>query len=95
MYEREDELYMALQDFLAVVLQEKEEGITVADLYGNDMVEEILDHFLEYLAKEMCLEIYRPMFKLDEETGSEIYTQYPYEEDNDKGDADDKGGAEE
>ncbi len=94
-YEREDELFMALQDFLAVVLQEKEDGLTVADFYGDDMVEEVLDHFLAYLAKEMCLEIYRPMFKLDEETGSEIYTQYPYEKDNGEEDIDDKGGAEE
>lgn len=79
-YEREDELDLALKDFLAVVLQE-EDGEAVLNCYGQALIEEILDHFLEYLAKEQCLEISRPMFILDEETGSEIYAQFPYDED--------------
>lgn len=79
-YEREDELQLALCDFLQVALQEYEEGRDIADIYGQAMIDEVLDHVLEYLGLEQCLPIYRPMFVTDEETGEEVYTEYPYGE---------------
>lgn len=81
-YEREDELTLALCDFLSVVLQESEDDSPeIADAYGTGFISDVLDHFLEYLALEQCLPIYRPMIITDEETGCEVYTEFPYEDD--------------
>lgn len=77
-YEREDELQFAMADFLQIVLQEGTDGTDIINLYGMNMVDELLDSVLEYIAMELCLPVYRPMFLLDEETGEEIYEEYPY-----------------
>ena len=79
MYEREDELRMALCDFLQVVLLDDEENPDVESTYGSAMIDEILDHFLEYLGFEHSLPVYRPMFVADEDTGCEVYTEFPYD----------------
>lgn len=78
MYEREDELQLAMADFLQVVLQEGSDGTDIIDMYGPDMIDELLDIVLEHIAADLCLPVYRPMFFIDEETGEEIYEEYPY-----------------
>ncbi len=79
-YEREDELQLALCDFLAVALNLDGDPVELIEgEYGMPLINDILDYFLEYLGFEHCLEIYRPMFLTDDETGSEIYTEYPYD----------------
>lgn len=79
-YEREDELQLALCDFLSVALNLDGDPVElVEDECGMPLVNEILDHFLEYLGVDQHLEIYRPMFLIDDETGCEIYTGYPYD----------------
>lgn len=78
MYEREDELQLAMADFLQVVLQEGTDGTDIIDMYGTDMIDELLDNVLEFIAMELCLPVYRPMFLTDDETGEEIYEEYPY-----------------
>jgi len=80
-YEREDELLLAMGDFLQVVLQEGKDGTDIIDTYGSDVVMDILDYFLEHLANDQCFEIYRPTIITDEDTGSEIYVEFPYETD--------------
>ena len=52
------------------------------EFYGTEFVNDVLDNFLEYLATEYNLQIYRPMIVTDEETGCEIYTEYPYDTDS-------------
>lgn len=84
-YEREDELRLALCDFLQVVLQEGNDGTDIMDMYGSAFVDEVLDGFLENLSLEHCIPIYRPMFLTDEETGDEVYTEYPYLEPEESG----------
>lgn len=81
MYEREDELRLALCDFMQVALREGGDGVDIMDTYGVDMVDDILDFVLEYMATELCLDIYRPTIITDEETGCELYTEYPYDPD--------------
>lgn len=81
MYEREDELRLALCDFMQVALQEGDDGVDIMDTYGVDMVDDILDFILEYMATELCLDIYRPTIIVDEDTGCELYTEYPYDSD--------------
>lgn len=78
-YERDDALDFALRDFLAVVLEEPD-GEKVADSYGQKFLNQVLHHFLEYLTNEHRIKIFRPMFFRDNESGCEIYSQYPYEE---------------
>ena len=78
-YERDDELLLALCDFLQVVLEEGTEGAELFDTYGEDTINDILDHFLEYLADEHYFTmIRRPSFITDPETDEEYYTEYPY-----------------
>lgn len=79
MYEREDELDIALKEFLVAVLQVEDADALLA-MCEQECIGEILNHFLEYLSNEQGLEVFRPMFILDEETGCEVYTQFPYEE---------------
>lgn len=73
-YEREDELRLALCDFLQVA----SEG---ADTFDHDEpdVSEMLDYILEYLAVERCLSVRRPTFITDPNTGEEYYAEYPYD----------------
>lgn len=78
-YEREDELRLALCDFLAVVLNLDGDPVDAVERECGDILDEIMDYFLEYLGFKQRLEIYRPMFLTDDETRSEIYTEYPYD----------------
>lgn len=80
-YEREDELRLALCDFLQIVLIDLEDGVDIESYYGPGIIDEILDYFLEYLGFEQRLPVYRPMFITDDETGEEVYTEYPYDMD--------------
>ena len=47
MYERDDELRLAMADFLAIALQEGDnDGTNILEAYGYEAVDEILDGFL-------------------------------------------------
>lgn len=56
-------------------------GVDIESYYGPGIIDEILDYFLEYLGFEQRLTVYRPMFITDDETGEEVYTEYPYDMD--------------
>ena len=90
MYEREDELDLAIKDFLAVVLQEPD-GEAVINEFGETFIQEVLHHFLEYLTNDHGIQIYRPMF-FEDDSGYEIYSQFPYEEYTFSGEAPVMGG---
>ena len=77
-YEREDELQLAMCDFLQVVLQEGCDGREVMDIYGLNLVNEILDSVLQIIAYDHGLLVYRPTLYTDEATGEDEYTEYPY-----------------
>ncbi len=48
MYERDDELCLAMADFLAIALQEGDnDGTNILEAYGYEAVDEILDGFFE------------------------------------------------
>lgn len=80
-YEREDELRLAMCDFLQVVLCEGDYSTEIVDACESGMVDEILDHVLEYIATVYCLDVYRPTLITDDEDGCEMYTEYPYDPD--------------
>ncbi len=81
-YERRDELTLALCEFLSVVFEDALDDSTgILDLYGEPLITEILESFLEYLAQEQCFPIYYPMLITDMETGSEEFVEYPFNDD--------------
>ena len=62
MYERNDELSLAMADFLAIALQEGDnDGTNILEAYGYEVVDEILDGFLKELSEDYGFHIYRPM----------------------------------
>lgn len=78
-YVREDELQFAMCDFLKVALNLDCDPAEIMTECGMGLVTDVLDYVLEYIGLELGLEVYRPMFLVDEESGSEIYTEYPYD----------------
>lgn len=71
-YQREDELSLALGDFLEVALC-SEEPIIDDDVFG-----EILEDILMLLAKRYGISVYRPAF-VEDSNGSSV-VEYPYDE---------------
>lgn len=75
-FEREDEIRLAVQDMLDVVL-----GVPYRKKEIKDTVlVEIVDHIVEYLAVVKEHPVRRPMIINDEATGEDVYCEYPYEE---------------
>lgn len=83
-YEREDQLNQAMGDFLATILFE-EDGVAVKEVYGKELVSEAVDDFLQYLADNHSVSVYRPTLETDPETGEEILKEFPYGWDEDYG----------
>lgn len=77
-YEREDELFLAMTDFLSAVLGE-DNSDEIVEMYGAEVVQDLLDDVLKLLSSS-GFSIYRPTFIRDEETGDEIYTEFPYDD---------------
>lgn len=76
--EREGELKMAAEDFLEVALYSSTGGFTNLKVLTDDEVDEMLDHFLEYLARRFDIKgIYRPMYLRDDKNEL-FYTEEPY-----------------
>lgn len=79
-YERDDELTLALCDFLKVVFEEDVDGAELLESYTESVILEILDEFLDCLAANHCFtDIRRPTFITDPETGEEFFTEFPYD----------------
>ena len=72
--EREDELDVAVDDFLATVLQTN--GYEY-DSAIDEIHDDVKEHFLEYLARKFKIELYRPMY-LEDENGEDFFEEYPY-----------------
>lgn len=87
-YEREDELFFAMADFLEVLLNCNGTE-QISSLYGEEIIEEMLDCICTVLAEEYLISVYRPTLIDDDETGEEKYVEYPYLDVDDE----DNGGA--
>ena len=72
--EREDELDVAVDDFLATVLQTN--GYEY-DSAIDEIHDDVKEHFLEYLARKFKIELYRTMY-LEDENGEDFFEEYPY-----------------
>ena len=78
-YEREDDLRNAMGDLLAVILCE-DDGVAVREAYGQKMVDECTDWFMEYLADVQGISVYRPTF-IENDAGEKELVEFPYGED--------------
>lgn len=76
-YQREDELSMAMGDLLAVVLCEDDRN-AILEAYGTSFIDGVVDDFLDYLYENHMVSIYRPTLEYDEETGCEVLKEFPY-----------------
>lgn len=75
--EREEELDGLVYDFVFGVLGDSAYDYGV-EFEFDDMLEDIKDHFLEYMFRKYELPIYRPMV-LEDENGDDFFEEYPYE----------------
>lgn len=74
--EREDELSMAFEDFMLVVLNE--DAYLLDESYNTDELNEMLSEILTIISNH-AFPVYRPMFVQDIESNTEVYSEYPYE----------------
>lgn len=77
-YEREDEILMAFEDFLEVLMEESRD--ILYDGYHDKQFDDLLNKVVRLIATESPVRVRRPMFLTDEATGLEVYAEYPYEE---------------
>ena len=77
-YEREDEILMAFEDFMEVLMEEDRDALY--DGYHDKQFDELLNKVVRLIATESGVRVRRPMFLVDEASGLEVYAEYPYEE---------------
>lgn len=77
-YQREDEILMAFEDFLEVLLEENRDSLY--DGYHDKQFDDLLNKIVRTIAVDAGIRVRRPMFLVDERTGLEVFTEYPYEE---------------
>ena len=73
--EREDELDTLVYEFVM--------GVLGGEVYfdgceADDMLDDMKEHFLEYMARKHGLPIFRPMV-LEDEDGEDFFEEFPYE----------------
>lgn len=72
--EREDDLDAAVMEFVNIVSD------TGCYNIEDEVLDDLKEHFLEYMHKTWGIGIYRPMYLEDVDTGEEYFTEYPYED---------------
>lgn len=77
--EREDVIFNAVSDLIAVLTEDSVSALEF-DPSDDDCVDNIVNHIVEYLAIKCGFRIRRPMTIIEDETGFEVRTEYPYEE---------------
>lgn len=75
--EREGELDTAVYEFVMTATQGAYFDDHISDF--DDILEDLKEHFLEYMARKHELPVYRPMM-LEYEDGTEEISEYPYED---------------
>ena len=77
--EREDVILKAVTDMIAVLTEEDITAL-VTDPADESSLSNIVEHIVEHLAIKCGLRIRRPMTVIEDDTGLEVRTEYPYEE---------------
>ena len=82
-YERADELHFATRDFLEILFScegDLEEYCGGEEPRLMEMIEDFLDTICLQFKEKHNISIYRPMWISDEETGEELFVEFPYDE---------------
>ena len=80
----EDDEYEFIDDIIEEREAELDDAVyqlvdTVSSCYlSNDILDDLKEHFLEYMARKWGIDIYRPMV-LEDENGNDFFEEYPYE----------------
>lgn len=77
--EREDVIFNAVSDLIAVLTEDSVSALEF-DPSDDDCVDNIVNHIVEHLAIKCGFRIRRPMTIIEDDTGFEVRTEYPYEE---------------
>ena len=72
--EREDEIELSVRDFVSVVSD------TGCYNIEDEVIDDLKEHFLEYMYRKWGIGIYRPMYLEDTDTGEDYFTEYPYDD---------------
>lgn len=72
--EREDEIELSVRDFVSVVSD------TGCYNIEDEVIDDLKEHFLEYMYRKWGIGIYRPMYLEDADTGEDYFTEYPYDD---------------
>ena len=72
--EREEEIDAAVRDLVNIV------SVTGCYNLTDEAVDDLKDHFLEYMHRKLGISIYRPMYLEDADTGEDYFTEYPYDD---------------
>lgn len=77
--DRENVIFNAVSDLIAVLTEDSVSALEF-DPSDDDCVDNIVNHIVEYLAIKCGFRIRRPMTIIEDDTGLEVRTEYPYEE---------------
>lgn len=72
--EREEEIDAAVRDFVNIVSDTGCYNLT------DEAVDDLKEHFLEYMHRKLGISIYRPMYLEDADTGEDYFIEYPYDD---------------
>lgn len=72
--EREEEIDAAVRDLVNIVSDTGCYNLT------DEAVDDLKEHFLEYMHRKLGISIYRPMYLEDADTGEDYFTEYPYDD---------------
>lgn len=72
--EREEEIDSAVREFVNIVSDTGCYNLT------DEAMDDLKEHFLEYMYRKWGIGIYRPMYLEDADTGEDYFTEYPYDD---------------
>lgn len=77
--EREEAIYSAVYALIEVLTEDDASDLEF-DKSDDECIDNIVDHIVEYLAIDCGFRIRRPMTVVEDESGLNVRTEYPYEE---------------
>lgn len=72
--EREEEIDSAVRELVNIVSDTGCYNLT------DEAVDDLKEHFLEYMHRKWGISIYRPMYLEDADTSEDYFTEYPYDD---------------
>lgn len=77
--ERESVIFSAVSELIEVLTEDDTSALEFEQT-EDDCIDNVVNHIVEYLAIECGFRIRRPMVVIDDESGLQVRTEYPYED---------------